>query len=547
IGNISAEGKFSIGNGLGVSPIPSGSYIIINRKTDIALDQNEHSFQDLTIFEKSVAAKAHASYDARTIIQGSVNYDHYAAFQSLPEFKGSGVMTNLYGAYIAGVISAGTVTNRYGIIIQDITGAGALTTNYGIFINNLTKGTNNYSIYTGTAVTRLGGDLRLHNVNTAVGTGSLIDFRAGSGSDGTGIVLAQILSELIGSTTQANLHFKVRTGAGTPPAGMTEILTLLGGSSFGVGINQTAPAARLHVNGSTRLDIGSDATGDILYRSSTGILARLGLDTAGKQLRINSGATAPEWVTPGIFPISVFTASSVSINSADWGVVMNNSANATVTLPAASSVSGRTFWIKKGLPNAFTVTITAAEQGVDVVLTSENDAILVQSDGSQYYVIARKQAPAAQNIRILADFYTDQGNTSTTPNTYTELYGYTMPANTLTANGQKIVCRYSGRFAANANDKGLQVFVGSTGIGTNVWVGGGHAYWAVEAMIIRTGTSTARATVSFLEGSFIVQSDLTSLDFTASIDIDLWGTSGAGAVNDVVAKLGSIEWKTAAS
>jgi hypothetical protein len=41
--------------------------------------------------------------------------------------------------------------------------------------------------------------------------------------------------------------------------------------------------------------VGSDATGDVQYKSSATALARLGISTAGKVLRVNAGATAPTW------------------------------------------------------------------------------------------------------------------------------------------------------------------------------------------------------------------------------------------------------------
>ena len=39
-------------------------------------------------------------------------------------------------------------------------------------------------------------------------------------------------------------------------------------------------------------------TGDMIYSSSGSTPARLGIGTANQQLRVNSGATAPEWFTP---------------------------------------------------------------------------------------------------------------------------------------------------------------------------------------------------------------------------------------------------------
>lgn len=41
--------------------------------------------------------------------------------------------------------------------------------------------------------------------------------------------------------------------------------------------------------------VGSDATGDIQYKASATALARLGIGSAGKMLRVNSAGTAPTW------------------------------------------------------------------------------------------------------------------------------------------------------------------------------------------------------------------------------------------------------------
>ena len=41
--------------------------------------------------------------------------------------------------------------------------------------------------------------------------------------------------------------------------------------------------------------VGSDATGDLQYKSSATALARLGIGSAGQTLRVNAGATAPSW------------------------------------------------------------------------------------------------------------------------------------------------------------------------------------------------------------------------------------------------------------
>lgn len=108
----------------------------------------------------------------------------------------------------------------------------------------------------------------------------------------------------------------------------------------------------------------------------------------------------------GRFNVRTITATA-TLNTYDWGVLVNNTAAAVITLPTAASVTGRTYWIKKGLNNAFTVTITGAEQGVDVILSSQNDSILIQSNGANYNVISRQLALPSLN-QVLS-----VGNTST--------------------------------------------------------------------------------------------------------------------------------------
>ena len=76
-------------------------------------------------------------------------------------------------------------------------------------------------------------------------------------------------------------------------------------------------------NGSNGTDLSTTLTtqGDILYRDGSG-LQRLAKGTANQELRINSGATAPEWHTPAVASsdyvlLSTVTASSTSVVSFD--------------------------------------------------------------------------------------------------------------------------------------------------------------------------------------------------------------------------------------
>lgn len=61
-----------------------------------------------------------------------------------------------------------------------------------------------------------------------------------------------------------------------------------------VGVN-TTPSAKFHVNGSFRVDLGSDAGGDMFYRSSNNF-TRLGIGSSNYIL--TSSGTAPQWSSP---------------------------------------------------------------------------------------------------------------------------------------------------------------------------------------------------------------------------------------------------------
>jgi hypothetical protein len=69
-------------------------------------------------------------------------------------------------------------------------------------------------------------------------------------------------------------------------------------------------------------------TGDTIYSSSGTTPARLGIGTAGQVLRVNSGATAPEWATPasaGLTPYcSVYRSSDLNLTNNTYTELLFN-------------------------------------------------------------------------------------------------------------------------------------------------------------------------------------------------------------------------------
>jgi len=79
---------------------------------------------------------------------------------------------------------------------------------------------------------------------------------------------------------------------------------------------QTAYWTKLAAKGTDGTDVGTTLTtqGDILFRDGSG-LQRLAKGTASQELRMNSGATAPEWYTPAVVTSDFTLLSTVTASS----------------------------------------------------------------------------------------------------------------------------------------------------------------------------------------------------------------------------------------
>ena len=145
------------------------------------------------------------------------------------------------------------------------------------------------------------------------------------------------------------------------------------------------------------------------------------------------------------------------------------------------------------------------------------------------------------------DHYADAGNTTTGE---TDLYSDTTVANTLNTNGDKITAVYAGTFAGNANTKTIRVYFG----GNKIFDSGAlsvasSASWQVNVTIIRATSTGARASVSFTSsfGTLMASSSfnlVTGLTLSGTNILKITGQSSV-ATNDIVASLGTIEFKSA--
>ena len=117
------------------------------------------------------------------------------------------------------------------------------------------------------------GAAAIRNLGNGVDT-SLVDLKGGT----TG----QILSKA--SNTDMDFIFI------TPNVGdLTEV-------QAGVGISVASGTGPIPIITNSSTDLITTA-GDLLYGTAADTVARLGIGTAGQFLKVNSGATAPEWIT----------------------------------------------------------------------------------------------------------------------------------------------------------------------------------------------------------------------------------------------------------
>lgn len=176
--------------------------------------------------------------------------------------------------------------NAGGTILQVLTGGTINTTTLGtptVVGLSVSSGTINNSVFGTPSIT--GGTTTSTTLNTnTVGTPTIT-----GGAWTTGTVNASVL----GTPTI--------TG-GTWTTGTINTSTLGTPAITGGSVN----SANL---GTPTITLGSDATGDLLYRSAAGTVARLAIGGTGEILRVSTG-TLPEWVTHSVDGVSLVATGS---------------------------------------------------------------------------------------------------------------------------------------------------------------------------------------------------------------------------------------------
>jgi hypothetical protein len=148
-------------------------------------------------------------------------------------------------------------------------------------------------------------------------------------------------------------------------------------------------------------------TGDTIYSSSGSTPARLGIGTAGQVLQVNSGATAPEWVTPAagasFVGTSLYKSTDQNVVTATWTALSwdteffdtdsfhNNSTNNTrITIPSG-----------KGGKYSLTFSLETEANGTGIRLSE------FYKNGSSWKVMSNVTPSSAHNNTQLGTFVID--------------------------------------------------------------------------------------------------------------------------------------------
>jgi len=117
------------------------------------------------------------------------------------------------------------------------------------------------------------------------------------------------------------------------------------------------------------------------------------------------------------------------------------------------------------------------------------------------------------------------------------LASYSLPANTMNRNGQRLKLRAWGTTAANGNTKTVKLYFGASSVSLGA-LATNNKNWYVEAEVVRTGaaaqfffgngqTDTTAITPTFTSGTD---------DFTTALTLKVTGTDGTDSAGDITCK-----------
>ena len=245
--------------------------------------------------------------------------------------------------------------------------------------------------------------------------------------------------------------------------------------------------------------------------------------------------------TSGVFPPGAITFADIENIATDRILGRDTAGDGSIeelTLGAGLSITGG------ALVN--TVSAYTTEEAQDAV-GAMVDASLTYVDGTPSLGVT-----ATYRRKSLFDHYTDIGNVGTGED---DLYSVTLAAGQLANNGEKIEAQYAGVFVSSGTaTRQIKIYFG----GTLIFDSGAltlslSSAWDVYVTVIRVSASVVRCAASLTTqgaalAAYTAYTEVTGLTLANTQVLKITGeAAGVGAAtDDIVAKLGSVEWLAAA-
>lgn len=401
----------------------------------------------------------------------------------------------------------------------------------------------------GTSVVAVGGAIALTAGFSKNGIGGSISIVAGDSDNGNGgaLTLAGGLGGDVGGGTGGEVSITGGRG-GTP--GNAGGLTLSGGQARSGNTN----GGDVLIRAGSKNAAGTN--GRILFRignafspssdtSFSAILSLASIATSDKTFTLQN-------FTSTITGQSVAALTSTRVPFADANGLLTDSANLVFASPALTiGVAGAaTGALKMTGATSGTVTATVAAAAGTWTLTLPTSGgttkQFLQTDGSgvtAWAYGARGQA--------LFDHFVDAGNGTTVE---TDLYSDTIAASQLANNGEKLEIEYGGVFVSSGTaTREIKIYFGGTVIfDTGTLTLSLSSAWTVYVEIIRVSATVIRYMASLTTqgaalSAYTAVGEVTGLTLSNTNIMKITGqAAGVGAAtNDIVAKLGYVEWKSA--
>ena len=215
-------------------------------------------------------------------------------------------------------------------------------------------------------------------------------------------------------------------------------------------------------------------------------------------------------------------ASLVTIGSGGYlNVVATNAAGDPVVSLTGNAGAYRYDISVSGIPNCTLTGYTAGSTG----LVAATDTLKVAFSKLQYQMPKTVYTNVADVLLV-----------GSTPN---DFYSYTLPANTLSSDNQRLELVYSGSNAANTNGKSIQFYFGGISYITITNSSATSLNWYLNIIIVRASSSTLR--VSFNGNWYTFGSGNpwgSSINFATTNVIKL--VTQGGASSDIIGKLCTI-------